>query len=199
MHVLQRTREGKLDEFVVSLKSRDEVAVSHGLWVGGELRIERTLNGAPVDTKHVRDRIACIDIGSVTTPLLLTQLVREEPFQVVTFHELLEPELAPWVMGYGGAGVLAHMVRTHKGAFSFRSTEKGSVELLRNAIGGGSTVDTVLIEEDALGGPGLPPPAVKLAAVKPLPDEDAGEGAEPPAPSPDPPAGGGDGGGGGGG
>jgi hypothetical protein len=187
MHVLQRTREGKLDEFLVSLRTGDEEAVSHGLWVGSDLRIDRKLSGVPVDVKRVRERIACVDIGSVTTALLLTQLVRTEPFQIVTFHELLEPELALWAMGYGGEGGLVHYVRTHKGAFTFQSTARGAVELQRNAIGGGSTIDTVLIEEDALGGPGMPPPAEKLALVKPAPDPAAG----PPAPEPAPAAKGG--------
>jgi len=189
MQVLQRTRDGKLDEFQVTLTNGKDRAFSHGLWVAGELRIERRLNNLLVDTKGVRNRIACVDIGSVTTALLLSQLVREEPFQVVTFHELLEPELAEWRMECRGEGVLLHLVRTHKGAFSFRNTSHGAVELQRTAIGGGSTIDTVLIEEDALGGPGLPLPPEKLALVKPAP---------PPADAPAPEQGGDAGGGGGG-
>jgi hypothetical protein len=178
MTVLQRTREGKLDEFEVALKTGEDEAFSHGLWVGGSLRIDRRLNGVQVDTKRVRERIACIDIGSVTTSLLLTQLVRTESFQIVTFHELLEPELALWIMDYGGEGRLTHSVRTHKGVILFQSTKLGSVEFQRNAISGGS-VETILVEEDGLGGAGLPPPPEKLALVKQGPEKPTGDpGAE---------------------
>lgn len=178
MTVLQRTREGKLDEFEVTLKTDEDVALSHGLWVGDELRIDRRLNEAKVDTKRVRERIACIDIGSITTSLLLTQLVREDSFQIVTFHELLEPELALWIMVYGGEGRLMHSVRTHKGVIRFESTKLGSVEFQRNAISGGS-IETILIEEDGLGGAGLPPPPEKLALVKQGPEKAGGDpGAE---------------------
>jgi hypothetical protein len=180
MDVLQRTRDGKLDEFVVELWNGPESVRTHGLWVADELRIEREIQGAKVGIKRVRERVGCIDIGSVTSALLLGQLVRSEPFQVVSFHELLEPELALWSMEYRGEGVLTHYVRTHKGAFAFRNTEKGSVAFLRNQVGGG-TLETVLVEEDALGGAGLPLPPEKLAAVKagpvvPAVGDDAGSG-----------------------
>lgn len=174
MDVLQRTRAGKLDEFIVSLTSGEDVIRSHGIWVAETMRIERRMNGTLVDTKRVRDRLTCVDVGSVTSLLILTQLVSEEPFQIVTFHELLEPELALWVMGFGGNEGLVHYVRTHKGAITFQNSALGSVELSRSAVGGG-TVDMVLTEEDGLGGPGLRPPAEKLARVGVSPDpEDAG-------------------------
>jgi hypothetical protein len=177
--VLQRTRDGKLDEFEVVLVNGADTMTSRGLWAGESLRIERRANGALVDTKRVHDRVICVDIGSVTSALLLTQLVRTEPFQILTYHELLEPELAPWAMGYGGEGGLVHFVRTHTGATTFQSTKLGSPELLRTAVGGG-IVETVLVEEDGLGGAGLPPPAEKLALVKPLPVEAGAADSKPP-------------------
>jgi len=171
MRVLQRTRDGKLDEFVVELQNGTDKIVSSGLWTAEALRIERRANGAIVDTKNVRARVVCVDIGSVTSALLLTQLVRTEPFEIMTFHELLEPERATWAMGWGGEGGLVHMVRTHTGALQWQSTKLGSPELMRITVGGG-IVESILVEEDARGGPGLPAPAEKLKMVKPAPPTD---------------------------
>ncbi|MEM7311003.1 MAG: amidohydrolase family protein [Planctomycetota bacterium] len=190
MTVLQRTRDGKLDEFIVRLESGEDIVQSHGIFTADQTRIERRMNNLLVDTKRWRGRLATIDVGSVTSLLRLTQFVREEPFEVVSFHELLEPEVVQWVMGYGGEDELLHYVRTHKGATSFRSSELGSVAYATTVVGGG-TVETQLTEEDALGGPGLPPPAVKLALLVPAEAGADAEGAEnaettPPAPEPAP-------------
>jgi hypothetical protein len=178
--VLQRTRDGKLDEFLVELQNGEDEIRSHGIWTASHLSIERRAGGVPIDTRRVRDRVTCVDVGSVTSALLLTQLVRTEPFQILTFHELLEPELAVWAMAYGGEGELVHYVRTHKGVTTFQSTKHGAVERMRSAVGGG-VLDTILVEEDALGGAGLPPPAEKLELVQPLPPDGA-----PPAESGEP-------------
>ena len=193
MRVLQRTRDGKLDEYEVRLSSADGEVSSHGVWTAEQMRIERHMDGVLVDHNRVRHRIVCVDVGSVTSLLVLSR--HERPglgdedgalFRVVTFHEMLEPELAEWGMRYAvnaETGRLEHQIRTHLGLIAFNTTKLGSIELSRNLIGNG-IITTELVEEDGLGGPGLPlsgeRKSVVEASARVAPATDDGGAGEPP-------------------
>ncbi len=165
MEVLQRTREGKLDEYRVVLKTKSDAISSQGLWTAQQFRIERRMNGKLVDTKRVRNRVTCLDASSVTSLLLLAQVDRPEPFQVISLHETLEPELLQWAMRVGGTETVEHQILTHKGLIPFRNTDAGSVELARYVVGGG-IIELTLREEETFGGPGLPLPERKLELMR---------------------------------
>lgn len=175
MLVTQRTRDGKLDEFEVCLRSADGEVLSRGMWTAEQMRIERRMDGVLIDHNRVRNRITTVDVGSVTSLLVLSRHERpglntEEGaiFQVLTFHEMLEPELAQWGMRFevnSESGRLEHQVRTHLGLLAFNTTPLGSVELARNVVGNG-IIRTELVSEDALGGAGLPLVPSRDAVVK---------------------------------
>ncbi|MCZ6597876.1 MAG: hypothetical protein O7B99_09580 [Planctomycetota bacterium] len=156
MEILQRVRDGQLEEFFVTLRSGDEELVSHGVWTAETFRVQRRSGGRTAPPQNLRGRVTCVDIGSVTTLLLLSQLDPERPFSVVTMHENLEPEVATWALRYGPTeSGIRHDVRTHKGYLFFFMTEKGSISGALNMVGQGA-IEFELVEEDALGGPGLP-------------------------------------------
>ena len=187
MTVLQRVRDGKLEEYKVSLINGDQTITSRGLWVGSQLNIERRAGNVLMDTNSASQQPTCVDVGSVTSHLLLTQLVRTEPFYVIRLVELLDPQLTQWVMAYGGeedlmneGEVLWHHVVTPRAKLTFTSTALGSVRYAQLGVGGG-ILEFKLIEEDAHGGAGMPPPAEKLALVTP-----SAEDGHPPEESGDP-------------
>jgi hypothetical protein len=177
--IVQHARDGELEEFRVALRQGGRELACEGLWTAQTLRIRRALDGKSARTQSAAKRPVCLDVGSVTSYMLLGQREIPATFPVLVLHEGLEPELVNWSHAVDDEGV--HRVRSNTSLSGFVFTEKGGVERLQT-VAGQAMLETLPEREDALGGSGLPRPASARRA-EPEPDH---------APESPPPGGGGE-------
>lgn len=171
--VVQWTRDGQLDEFRLELRIGDSSLTCEGTWTAGRLQIHREADGVYLANQTVTERPVCLELGSVTTLLMLGQRELARPFPVLVFHESLEPELVNWIQELDDRG--DHQVRTHLGRMAFRFEEHGAPSLSRVQVGT-AVIETRLREVDTRGGPGLPLPASKRRAAPAPVEAGAGSG-----------------------
>ena len=174
----QRLQKGGLAAFRVRLSTAGRELVVRGLEVGGQMRVERRLDGVHVDTKAAREKLAAIDAGSVTTLMLLAHTEGAGHFPVLRFDQALELEVVRWDLALDDDG--DHVFRTPRGIKAAGFQENGALMAVLEQSGG-SAVTTSSMEIEDNGGPGLPLPEEKLALKR-----KQGEPAEAGAPTPPP-------------
>jgi len=152
--VTQTLLDGRLAELAVEAHVGGRVLQVEGVWTAERFRIRRTADGVTVGTQSTREHPVCADLGSVTTLLALGQREPSEAFDVLTFHELFEPEAVRWSSELQADGDV--VVQTHTSAMVFRFDEHGAPLLFRTKVGQG-IVEARLLEAEAYGGSGLPP------------------------------------------
>ena len=196
MLVTQTTEGGKLVSAEVVLQRGDAALRFEGMWTAASWRMRRSAGSEVLGVKSTLERPFVVDVGSVTTQLVLGQVGFLDRFPILTLHAGLVPETAIWSMELDDLG--QHQVRTHKGRLAFRFDDVGAPELGLEVVGQ-RVVETRLLERAAFGGPGLllpeevrsaiearrsgasesPPPATPgptKAERAPVDDEDAGDG-----------------------
>ncbi|MCE9595024.1 MAG: amidohydrolase family protein [Planctomycetes bacterium] len=145
----QRVVEGALDSFRIDLKSGTHHLAVRGQWVAGQMRVERTLDGAHVDTKSTAERVGCVDVDSVTSYMLLARFEKREKLIALRFHAGLELEVVSWQHSVDPQGW--QIYRTPSGGRAAELTAKGSLSRLLVQQGSGQ-VETRTI---AGNGPGF--------------------------------------------
>jgi hypothetical protein len=182
VHCSQRLHKGALAGFLVRLNTAGRELVVRGLSVGGQMRVERRLDGAHVDTKAAREKLVAIDAGSVTTLMLLAHTQGPGHFPVLRFDQGLELEVVRWDLALDEDG--DHVFRTPRGFSAAGFQENGALKAVLEESAG-SAVTTSSMEIDDHAGPGLPLPADKLALMQKQGEPaEAGAPAPPPAPPP---------------
>ncbi len=151
--------EHDLVAFDVDVVTGPRTVTLSGTRSGSTLNIERRINGQFVDGLPVRDRVALVDVGSVSTELVLGHQRGEGSFKVVYFEDF-EPAVATWELRLDKDGT--HLVRTQAGAIKIRFDAAGAPESALREQGRG-ILEMKTLSEDASGG-GLPPLPAKRAA-----------------------------------
>ena len=171
VHVLQRLRKQRLDGFEVIVTTAGHEIALRGMRVAGQWRIERRFDDQHVDTQAAREQLACVDAGSVTTPLLLAHSQQPGRFPVLRLDEALELEVVAWELRVDAGG--GHVFKTPAGLTFAGFDELGAPAAIVDQRGNGA-ITTKGMEASGLGGPGLPVPAIaplKPASAAPEVDE----------------------------
>jgi hypothetical protein len=156
IHVL---KEGELERAYVSLRQASLTVETRGLWVAGTWRISTKFNGQPMEpNRSQRVHPRCLEIGSVTSLLILGQSKLDAKIPVMYLREGLESDLVFWRSELDDRG--DHQIATPLGPVAFRLNDKGAPELVIQRRGGG-VLETTLERYEAFGGAGLPLPSSK--------------------------------------
>ncbi len=154
LDVVQTLRDGRLDALRVQATVGGKRVELEGLWTAERFRLRRSVDGVVLDTQSYREHPSCADLSSVTALVALGQGGAQPAASVLTFHELLAPELVRWEVRLEADG--DYVVHTHNTAMAFRFDEHGAPLLFRTRVGQG-LVETRLVASDAFGGGGLRP------------------------------------------
>lgn len=154
----QGVRGGRLDSFRVMLRTGGNELVVDGVLVGGQMRVERRLNGKFISNQAAREALVTVDVSSVTTLLVLAHTAKDGPLPVLRLDEALELEVVRWDLRLEEDG--DHALRTPQGYKWASFDVNGSLRAALD-VSGGAEATIVSTEVDTLGGPGLPLPANK--------------------------------------
>jgi len=160
---LLRLADTKLEYFKISLRTAKHELTVEGFDAAGQTRVERRIDGVHVDLQTSRDPVAAVDVGSVTTHLLIALTQDGGPFPVMTFHEGLEMEVVRWELSLDAEG--NHLLRTPEGPKGARFDARGALLLLQEqrGSGGSETRGTNTLAKER---PGLPFGPSKLQAIE---------------------------------
>jgi hypothetical protein len=148
--------EGRLIEFLVEIKAGTRSIRVQGASNAGRIYVERRIDGQFVDNVPVKDHIALVDAGSVTSGLVLGQRRLAGGFKVIFFEDY-DPAVGPWELAVDPQGT--RLVRAHNGQMKLRFDAQGALsEWLREQGSGVTQTRSLTIQ--APDGVGLPPPAV---------------------------------------
>ncbi|MFT5463963.1 MAG: hypothetical protein ACI8QS_002854 [Planctomycetota bacterium] len=154
MIVRQDVVDGALVEFSVAASDGTNELVLEGLWTAGSFRMHRLFNGGGQDgVLASNDQAVALDLGSVTSLMIIARKPRTQTFPMLTLHEALTPESVHWQMLVDTNGDF--QVGTPTGALAFRLNAQGVAERSVRVVGRG-TIEGVLTETDSRGGPGYP-------------------------------------------
>lgn len=149
--------EGDLTEFLVEIKAGKRSVRIQGTQNAGRIYVERRIDGEFVDNVPVKDRLALVDAGSVTSALILGQRRPSGVFKVLFFEDY-DPAVGPWELVVDAQGT--RLVRAHDGQMKLRFDAQGAVaEWLREQ--GRGVTQTRSLTVQAPGGTGLPLPVAK--------------------------------------
>ena len=158
LNIIQRVKDGRLTGFQGVLTQGESQLMLTGLWAGQRFNFERRLDGVFVDTKRTLERIVAVDVGSVTTSMVIGHLDRTGQLPGLKLHEELEPEVVAWELQVAPKGV--HLLRLSTGGMGFDFDELGAVRIQKRQAAG-SELLLQHIEKTSYGGPGLPVPTKK--------------------------------------
>jgi hypothetical protein len=183
VEVTQRVLKGKLEDFRVRVETGGHEIVVRGMKVGGQMRVERRVDGVHADVKGVRENLVAVDAGSATTAMLLAHTRKPGHFPVLRFDEALELEVVRWDLALDEDG--DHIFKTPRGLVLAGFQENGALKGLVDQTGSGA-ITTTSVAIDDLGGGGLPLSAEKLALMRA--GAGASEAAAPTLTDPTPPS-----------
>lgn len=175
LSIVQRTRNGELESVFLKLEQGPDILTLKGSWAGERFHLERRLNGVFIDNNQTPEKPVTIEVGSVTSLLILGQYEKTGRFPVIFFHEGFDAEIIGWELGI--AEELVHFVKTQRGIMGFGFNERGGVASWKTQTGDATTgqiytsVDTSILEETAFGGPGFPILASKKQTFTTVPVE----------------------------
>jgi len=154
----QRVADGLLQDFELLLTRASRQFSVRGLRTGGQFRIERRVQGMHLDTTATHERLVLVDVGSVTTALVLAQQQAAGHFAAL-YLEDVEPAVGRWELALGADG--ARLVRMGSSEMVATFRPDGGIEQIVRREGAG-LVRTAGVASETYGGPGLP-----LAPEKP--------------------------------
>jgi hypothetical protein len=177
VEIAQTIRDGEVAEFSVKITTGPHHVVVTGTLAGGSLNVERRLDDTFLDNTPRRERLAFVDVGSVTTELILGQRRATGRFRAMYFEDI-DPVIGNYEMHVDKEGT--HLLKTPTGAMTVKYDALGApTESLRQQ--GKGRLETRLISSQAgQGTAGLPVPR-----EKPLVNDAA---AQPVAPGPTSPS-----------
>jgi amidohydrolase family protein len=153
LEVRQDLKGKWLEGFEIHLRGAKHELVVRGFAVAEQMRVERKVDGLFVDNQVAPQKIAAVDIGSVTTLMLLAHTQEDGTASILRFHEGLELELVRWELNVAADG--GHLFRTPQGGKLAVFDANGGLRAAREQQGSGSseTQSTIVVPE---GGAGLP-------------------------------------------
>lgn len=165
LSVIQRTRDGLLDSIFLKLEQGPDILTMKGSWAGERFHLERRLNGVFIDNNQTPERPVTIEVGSITSLLVLGHYEKTGRFPVIFFHEGFDAEVIGWELGI--AEELVHFVKTQRGILGFGFNKDGGLANWKTQTGDPQSnarvteVETIFLEETTFGGPGFPILATK--------------------------------------
>jgi hypothetical protein len=177
--VEQTISGGDMVDFVVHMMSNGHDIAVHGQNVAGKFSIETRLNGQFVDTPVVKDKLALVECGSVTSLLVLGYHRKPGRFKVLFFDDY-DPATGEWELRLDEGAL--HLVRAPTGFMKVSYDDKGNLREAQRESGNG-ILQTLPLETAAPDGKGLPMPADKRAMAppaKPAPAPASAPGKDPP-------------------
>ncbi len=159
--VQQTIADGELTDFEVHMVSNNHDVLVHGQSTAGKFTIETKLNGGFVDAPVVKDKLAFVQCGSVTSLLILGYHKRPGTFKVLFFDDY-DVAVGPCEMRLGADGL--HLLKTPTGWMKVSYDEKGNLKEAQRESGNG-ILQTRPLETATPDGKGLPMPADKRAMV----------------------------------
>jgi hypothetical protein len=151
----QRVARGRLQEFSLEVRRGPSTWSVRGRRVGGQLRIERRLDGFHIATDSIPTRVAFVDAGTGVAALPLAHTVAPGSFEVLAFEDL-EPVLLRLELVAREDGVL--FVRSGAGPWAASVRPDGSLAQVDRTEGSG------VVQWRALGDPDPAQPGVPVAA-----------------------------------
>jgi hypothetical protein len=155
LELTQRIVDGALDSFHIDLATSSHRLAVRGQWVAGQMRVERTLDGAHAGSDASAERPACIDVESLTSYVLLAHFERRPKFSVLRFHAGLALESVRWERAEDPKGWFVY--RTPSGGRAAEISARGALSRLVTQQGSGQVETRTL----ATSGPGFPLPQAK--------------------------------------
>jgi hypothetical protein len=153
VEVRQRLVKGELESFQVALRTAGHELVVRGLWTANRFRVERRRDGAFLDNDDAREHVAAVDVGSLTTLMLVNHARSEGKFPVLVLQEGLQMEVVGWKLDRDEKGDVR--LATHEGLKLASFRPDGSLVRAYEQKGSGA-VETITREVDDRGGAGLP-------------------------------------------
>lgn len=126
--------EAGLIGFSIVVRSGPRTITIDGVRSGTSMNIERRYDGTFVDNVPVKDRLALVDVQSVTTALVLGRHVKEGRFKAV-YLEDFDPATATWELRLDPDGT--RLVRTQSGAIKAAFDERGAPASVQREQGRG--------------------------------------------------------------
>ena len=123
-----------LTAFSIVVRSGPRTITIEGVRSGSAMNIERRYDGTFVDNVPVKDRLALVDVQSVTTALILGRHVKEGRFKVV-YLEDFDPATATWELRLDPDGT--HLLRTQAGAIKASLDARGAPTSVQREQGRG--------------------------------------------------------------
>lgn len=140
MHLIQRVRpDGLLESFELRADGGDHVITVQGLLLGGLMNIEQRVDGNFLANRRARESISLVDIGSVTSEILLAYHAKPGFSHVLTF-EGVEPIVDRWRLeltpadgrlriGTGDGWRVCGLLETGAPAFAIHQTGHAQTDL----------------------------------------------------------------------
>ena len=155
MNVVQKVKDGALVEFELTLGQGADELVCTGVWTAERFQISRRLNNVFIDNKRSPEHAVTVDVGSITSALVVAHLEQPGYFPVIKMHESFEGEVVGWELGTAEGNL--HLLRTSTGGLVAGFDAKGAP--VRHDMRNAEFVSQIeVLESTSFGGPGLPVP-----------------------------------------
>ena len=167
----------KVVSFSLSIRSQGTTLEVNGKQLGGQLRVERRVDGIFFDNNSSSESVAVVDSGSAVALMALAHNRPPGDLRALYFEDL-DPIVADWTYSVKPSGI--HSLQTGEGPMVALFDKDGALEKMQRTRGNG-VIRHLSLETDLHGGAGI-----KLITVPPkeedLPPVDTPEqqeGAEP--------------------
>ena len=163
----QHLVENRLEDFEVAIRfgDKDEYKLA-GTRLGGNMRMRQSAviggHSAGGQNTSVRQEVAFLDLGSVTSHLILAKHQPPGRFFVL-YLENLDPIVGNWAMQ--PLGPFHYVIHTSQGAANLKVDERGVPVAVRR-VQGTTIVETTTLQASPAAGPGLAPPRREAKQVE---------------------------------
>jgi hypothetical protein len=169
--ISQTIRDGDVAEFSVKIATGPHEVLVTGTEVGGSMNVERRMDGTFFDNTPRRERLAFIDVGSVTTELALGQRRSTGRFRALYFDDI-DPVIGNYEMHVDKEGT--HLLQTPTGQMKIQFDALGAPSESLRQQGKGHLETRLISSQSPQGTSGLPVPR-----EKPLVNDAAAQGGVP--------------------
>jgi hypothetical protein len=160
LELVQRTRNGSLTGFYLSLETGGHTYTVSGTKIGGIFSVERRLDGVFVDNTAAREPISLVDAGSITAAMLLARRNQSLPTYALTFDDT-DPVVSRWQVRFDADGRLT--AATDLGGLT-AGFEADGRPIFSARIQGNGLIESRVLEATAFGGAGVPLSAERVWA-----------------------------------
>ncbi|MCH2104754.1 MAG: amidohydrolase family protein [Planctomycetes bacterium] len=157
----QVIQNNRVQEFAFVMDAQGSKIEIQGIRVGGQLRVERRVDGLYLDNSSTTEAIALIDTGSATAPLVVAHHLAEGSLKALYFDDL-EPAVANWELEVKASGILAMM--TGEGPMVALFEQGGALSKMERTRGN-TVIRQYAVSVDLMGGDGLPLPPERLPSA----------------------------------